>query len=212
MQPARHPSLPGCAFFWRVHARLWLCANRRPPLWGGQARSVHPPLSCCCGQSRHLARHRACSSSRLCVAVSVREASLGAAPTMGWMMAAGCLLLAYSPMAAIILGYTARRSALLVLTIASAFAWLLAILAASLVWLAIPPLKVRRASSLRAAARVPRRAHTCALCACLPTCTPPPSLPHPDGARLQRCRQRALSGRMPLARRAGLCPVRDARR
>ena len=57
-------------------------------------------------------------------------------------MAAGCLLLAYSPAAALVLGYAARRSALLVLTIGSAFVWLLAVLLASLVWLAIPPLKV----------------------------------------------------------------------
>ena len=62
---------------------------------------------------------------------------------MGGMLAAGCLLMAYSPAAAVILGYTARRSALLVLTIGAAFVWLLAILLASLVWLAIPPLKVR---------------------------------------------------------------------
>ena len=33
-------------------------------------------------------------------------------------MGAGCVLIAYSPIAAIIVGYTARRSALLVLTIA----------------------------------------------------------------------------------------------
>ena len=58
------------------------------------------------------------------------------------MTAAGCLLLAYSPSAAVILGYTTRRSALLVLTIGAAFVWLLAVLLASLVWLAIPPLKV----------------------------------------------------------------------
>jgi hypothetical protein len=100
---------------------------------------------------------------------------------MGAMLGAGALMIAYSPIACVILGYTARRSALLVLTIArcvpperaraaaaaaafhkrptghrtvlsapapvsatcSAFAWLMAILLASLIWLAIPPLKVR---------------------------------------------------------------------
>lgn len=37
---------------------------------------------------------------------------------MGTMLGAGVLLIAYSPVTCVILGYTARRSALLVLTIA----------------------------------------------------------------------------------------------
>ncbi len=84
-------------------------------------------------------------------------------------MLVGCLLLAYGPPAVLLLGYVARRSALLVLTIArcaratrvgcpgthtlipsrpasprprSAFFWLFAILLTSLVWLAVPPLQV----------------------------------------------------------------------
>ena len=51
----------------------------------------------------------------------------------------GCLLIAYAPSAILLLAYASRRSALLILTICGAFAWLLAIFGASSVWAAIPP-------------------------------------------------------------------------
>lgn len=57
------------------------------------------------------------------------------------MMLAGVLLLAYGPSAVLILGYLSRRSSLLVLTITSAFVWLLSLFVTSLIWLAIPPLR-----------------------------------------------------------------------
>lgn len=51
----------------------------------------------------------------------------------------GCLLIAYAPSAILLLAYASRRSALLILTICGAFAWLLAIFVASAIWAAIPP-------------------------------------------------------------------------
>jgi hypothetical protein len=55
----------------------------------------------------------------------------------------GALLVAYGPSAAILLRFVARpgRSLLLIMFVASAFFWLLSVLLASLLWLAIPPLK-----------------------------------------------------------------------
>jgi Aph-1 protein len=60
---------------------------------------------------------------------------------MGVLLFWGCIFLAYSPAATLLLGYVSRRSALLILSIIAAFLWLLAIFASSIIWIIIPPLK-----------------------------------------------------------------------
>ncbi|RYG50989.1 hypothetical protein EON67_04255 [archaeon] len=88
------------------------------------------------------------------------------------MLQAGCMFIAYAPSVVLLLAYASKRSALLLLTVGryarahggtasvrmrwcaraqpgplcvpcSAFAWLFAILLAGVVWIAIPPLRVR---------------------------------------------------------------------
>jgi gamma-secretase subunit APH-1 len=51
----------------------------------------------------------------------------------------GCLFLAYGPSVALLLTFISKRSALLVLSVFSAFVWLLSILLTSLFWLVAPP-------------------------------------------------------------------------
>lgn len=53
----------------------------------------------------------------------------------------GCVLIAYGPAAALLFGFVARRAQLLVLSVASAFVWLFALLLAAVLWIIVPPLK-----------------------------------------------------------------------
>ena len=61
---------------------------------------------------------------------------------MTGLLVMGCLFLAYGPSVVLLVGYISRRSALLILAVAAAFVWMLAVLAASIIWSAVIPLKV----------------------------------------------------------------------
>jgi hypothetical protein len=108
----------GCA---RALAWLWnggWCGVERPQQTGGRVRNWESETP------------RAPSDSN------------SASFQMTGAMVVGCLCIAYGPSLVLLLGYISRRSALLVLSIISSFVWLLAILAASIIWIAVPPLKV----------------------------------------------------------------------
>lgn len=100
----------------------------------------------------------------------------------------------------LLLGYASRRSALLILTVCSAFFWLLAVFLSSLVWIAIPPLRTVHpfhqvvSVLIQEAVRFALvytyvRCVGCAAPRCRRARLPPPPLRHPHAAaRRQRMR------------------------
>jgi len=58
-----------------------------------------------------------------------------------WTLFFGCLLTAFSPIALLFLFVVAKRAQLVILAIAAAFFYLLALLIAASLWAIIPPLK-----------------------------------------------------------------------